>query len=461
MKKILFLLTLTIFSVNAQQKKDSLQEFNRWSIRAAFNTVDSNGNASGNPINNFLSLDEEAYHGFPIKLDLEYRFSELLAFEIAGSLNQWKAGEGNIDQQIITEDQNYFAIDAGLKLYYDEALNFLSNTDWIELYVTGGIGYFKINEGGVSGNLGTGATFWVSDHLGINANATAKWALDSEPALYDTNHTQYALGLSYRFQDQDKDNDGIYDYNDSCPNIAGTKENNGCPDDGAIAKVKNYDSDNDGVNDNLDKCPTIAGPASNNGCPIFDSDKDGVLDNVDNCPTVYGVASNNGCPAPVAVDSDGDGVIDSADNCPTIAGSPSNNGCPVASTPVYETTPVYDNCTSEITRLAKGIKFNTNKNSFTQETYSILQEVISFVNRCPNSRFRIEGHTDSIGSYEYNRALSQRRADAVKSYLINNGVPSYNIIEAIGLGERQPIETNIYEESRRMNRRVEIIQVNN
>jgi outer membrane protein OmpA-like peptidoglycan-associated protein len=464
MKKItklvlVLFLGFSALNINSQNEryleKDSIQDMSRWVLRVGMNAVDDNGNESGSIFNNFLKLDEEAHGGFPIKVDLEYRLSRILGIELSGSLNTWKAGEGIIEEVPVTVDQDYFAVDAGLKVYYDNLLGLFKKSDWLDLYLRGGLGYFKQEEGGVTGNLGTGVQFWIADHFGLNLNATAKWALNdsNENDIYDTNHTQYSFGISYRFQDQDKDNDGIYDYDDYCPNIPGTREFNGCPAE-EIAPVV-LDSDKDGVIDSEDKCPTVYGPTSNNGCPYADSDGDTVIDPEDECPNVPGLVSKKGCPE---VDSDGDGVLDTADKCPTVAGVASNYGCPVVQETVVVAAPIeYDR--TEIERLSRAIRFNTNKSTFLEETYPILQSVISFVNRYPSSRFRIEGHTDSIGSYESNRALSQRRADAVKTYLLNNGVASYNIEQAIGYGERQPIESNMYKEGRRVNRRVEIKQV--
>ncbi len=85
----------------------------------------------------------------------------------------------------------------------------------------------------------------------------------------------------------DKDNDGLFDYVDDCPNKAGPKENRGCP---------YNDSDNDGIIDNDDDCPSLPGPMGNKGCPYKDSDNDGLLDRDDNCPNTPGPKSNKGCP---------------------------------------------------------------------------------------------------------------------------------------------------------------------
>ncbi|MGX5685253.1 vWA domain-containing protein [Chryseobacterium cucumeris] len=85
------------------------------------------------------------------------------------------------------------------------------------------------------------------------------------------------------------------------------------------------DKDQDGIPNKLDKCPDIAGPVENEGCPWVESDGDGVIDKDDACPAVAGPPENNGCPWP---DTDGDGVLDKDDACPTVPGLPEYNGCP-------------------------------------------------------------------------------------------------------------------------------------
>jgi hypothetical protein len=85
------------------------------------------------------------------------------------------------------------------------------------------------------------------------------------------------------------------------------------------------DKDQDGIPNKLDQCPEIAGPVENNGCPWPDTDGDDIIDKDDACPEVAGPPENNGCPWP---DTDGDGILDKDDACPTVPGMPDYNGCP-------------------------------------------------------------------------------------------------------------------------------------
>ncbi|MCH4565024.1 OmpA family protein [Halomonas sp. EGI 63088] len=85
----------------------------------------------------------------------------------------------------------------------------------------------------------------------------------------------------------------------------------------------------------------------------------------------------------------------------------------------------------------------------------ILDEVASRLRENPDLRVRIDGHTDSVGSDEYNLDLSQRRAESVRDYLMSQGIAG-NRMTATGYGEERPVATNDTDEGRSLNRRVEI-----
>ena len=74
----------------------------------------------------------------------------------------------------------------------------------------------------------------------------------------------------------------------------------------------------------------------------------------------------------------------------------------------------------------------------------------------PNSTISIEGHTDNTGTANYNRILSQRRANAVADILVNNGVPPARLY-AVGRGQNEPVASNLSATGRAQNRRVEIV----
>lgn len=85
-----------------------------------------------------------------------------------------------------------------------------------------------------------------------------------------------------------------------------------------------------------------------------------------------------------------------------------------------------------------------------------LNKLVAFLNRYPDRTVAIEGYTDSVGSEDYNQGLSERRADAVKSYLAGQGISSIRL-SASGKGESAPVAGNDSAAGRQQNRRVEVI----
>lgn len=262
----------------------------------------------------------------------------------------------------------------------------------------------------------------------------------------------------YHYKLRDKDNDGIENRSDNCPDVAGPIENNGCP---------WKDTDGDGVLDKDDDCPAEVGPKENNGCPWKDTDGDGVLDKDDDCPQEVGTMQNKGCP-----DSDGDGIVDKDDRCPNIAGRIENKGCPdtdgdtlvdIDDSCPNTAGPISNNGCPEVTAevqkqlnsYAKTILFDTGKSTIKSESLSVMVDIIRILTEYPNANFTVEGHTDSVGSATSNQRLSEARANSVRDFLIKEGITS-NRLSAKGYGEDKPIATNANRNGRKQNRRVEI-----
>lgn len=99
--------------------------------------------------------------------------------------------------------------------------------------------------------------------------------------------------------------------------------------------------------------------------------------------------------------------------------------------------------------------FDTNKWEIKKECYPPLDFLYEQLKQNPNMKIEIAGHTDNIGSDEYNLRLSQNRANAVKEYLVNKGISPDRII-AKGYGKSSPLESNDTEIGRARNRRTEV-----
>jgi outer membrane protein OmpA-like peptidoglycan-associated protein len=107
--------------------------------------------------------------------------------------------------------------------------------------------------------------------------------------------------------------------------------------------------------------------------------------------------------------------------------------------------------------LSGSVTFESGKSEILEGAQGKLDEVAqALIKAKPTKGVVVEGHTDSQGSASFNKVLSQQRADAVRSYLIGQGVPA-DTIRAEGKGESRSIADNDTAEGRAMNRRVEIV----
>jgi len=119
--------------------------------------------------------------------------------------------------------------------------------------------------------------------------------------------------------------------------------------------------------------------------------------------------------------------------------------------------PEIDAC-AQVIRL-RGVNFGFDKAEITPEASVILEEAAILlgdaVTACPARKVNVEGFTDWTGPEDYNQRLSERRAEAVRDYLVTQGIPAAQL-NAVGFGEANPIATNETREGRALNRRVEL-----
>jgi OmpA-OmpF porin, OOP family len=233
---------------------------------------------------------------------------------------------------------------------------------------------------------------------------------------------------------KDSDGDGLVDPDDRCPEVPGVARFQGCP-----------DTDGDGIEDSTDKCPKVPGVARFQGCP--DTDGDGIEDSTDKCPQVPGIPELKGCPAK---DTDKDTLPDHRDNCPNEPGPVSNQGCPVQQQQLVEIQ-------RDRIEIKDKIFFDSDRASILPRSNRLLDQVARIIIEHPElEKVWIEGHTDERGSQEYNRELSQKRAEAVRDYIISRGVPGNRLV-AQGYGREYPVASNDTVEGRAANRRVEFL----
>ena len=105
------------------------------------------------------------------------------------------------------------------------------------------------------------------------------------------------------------------------------------------------------------------------------------------------------------------------------------------------------------------VLFETDKSELKAGSFNNLNKLSAFLIQYPEKTISIEGHTDSIGNDDYNLALSERRASAVKSFMLGQGIVSSRM-SALGKGENFPVASNDSSSGRQLNRRVEVIIAN-
>jgi len=266
-------------------------------------------------------------------------------------------------------------------------------------------------------------------------------------------HAQLAVDGSLGCLTQDTDGDGIVDIDDRCvdepEDIDGDRDDDGCPD-------IEPDPDEDGLTGESDSCPDDAEDfdefEDEDGCPDPDNDGDGLLDGSDGCPLeaedLDEFEDEDGCPDP---DNDGDGVTDENDKCPDEMETHNNyvddDGC-------FDELPKNVTIVHKQIVIGEKIKFRSGRATILAVSNEILDSVSQVLKDHPYITVQVEGHTDADGGEEMNQKLSERRAGAVRDYLINTGIEAERLTST-GYGEARPIASNRSAEGKAENRRVE------
>jgi OOP family OmpA-OmpF porin len=383
-----------------------------WQFSFGFNAVDTfptDAIGQGNLFEEFFNIgDHWNIAPYPSQIGIANYLGSCFSLGFIFSLNTISK-YGNLT----AENDSFFATDANIK--YN--LNTLFKTDRFAPFLESGGGYVFFDD--VSAgyfNLGLGVEYVLGEKK--KTVLFAKSLFRNRGENYGNKHFQHSIGLGFRFgAEKDRDEDGIFDKDDACPDTPGLAEFNGCP-----------DTDGDGIQDAEDACPDEAGLTVFNGCP-----------------EQAGLAAFNGCP-----DSDNEGVQDSWDECPDIVGTPANSGCPEISETIIK----------QLNEIGQTIYFPTNSSELNDNTKHIVDQVYDIISAYPNYRIEVQGHTDNIGRDDANMRLSETRAISVSNYLISKGIPESRIYVK-GYGETSPVESNDTARGRALNRRVEFNLISN
>ena len=445
-----FLLVVSVVTMSAQT------EDNPWLFSVGVSAVDIYPEGE-----NFEFFNDNWNVGLPYLTVGRYLFKDA-SFGLTGTYNRIdKWGKAELD-----EDLMYLSFIGSFNYSFSNILKL----NKLDPHIGLGLGYTWIEEGPYNSNnsgepdslngwghinLSGGISYWFNDNLGLTLQTTYNHIGEGDTDILPQ-HWRHSLGLSVRYGGTDTDGDGIYDKKDACPQVPGLKIFNGCPDTdgdgvqdaddrcpndpGSIEFEGCPDSDGDGVSNDKDQCPNVAGLLTLSGCP--DSDGDGITDGDDNCPGTVGPRGNRGCPWP---DSDGDSVLDKDDQCPNEAGSVANNGCPEDPSVII----------NEMLVGLGPVTFSTGQSSILEESEVLLLEVVAILNAYPETKFALEGHTDSKFTEKFNQKLSEKRAASVLNFLTSNGIEASRL-STVGFGETAPVASNDTSEGRAQNRRVEV-----
>lgn len=303
-------------------------------------------------------------------------------------------------------------------------------------------------------------------HLAVNYHRLLKGDEDTIGYGDDGNNGVAELrgGVFYYFsKNRDYDKDGVENKFDLEPyraeDLDGFQDTDGAPD---------LDNDNDTIPDVRDKAPNdpedFDGFQDEDGIPDDDNDSDGIKDPADKCPNAPedfdGFEDHDGCPES---DNDNDGIPDSLDQCPNwpedMNGYLDEDGCPdekPAEKPPSEPEPAPIDVGTNI--ILKGVNFASASSQLDPTAYPILEEVFRNLAKFPEMEIEIRGYTDNVGDFDANKRLSEKRAFAVRSYLLSRGIDPKRIV-AVGYGELDPIDTNATGEGRAANRRIEFVRI--
>ena len=441
-KLSLFLVFLALASMSFAQKEKATC-YNRRLLGIHLNSLDVNTpqswkdntgtRALAGLKNQDLGFSVSYWHTILNQLDFSAKASMLFHNYSAVDRNQYSTSFNQVG----------FEIEPSVNAYmYKETSTF-------NAFVTTGLGL-----GLYSNKFGA----YVPAGLGLTANLsnTAYFILQSQYRFTLTKDAMkdnlfYSFGIAQNISKErpkvvlppppppvvDRDNDGVLDTDDKCPDVAGSAKYQGCP---------IPDTDGDGLNDEQDKCPNVAGTSKYQGCPIPDTDGDGINDEQDKCPSEKGLARYQGCPIP---DTDKDGVNDEEDKCPNVAGPASNQGCPEIEKAVIE----------KVNFAAKNIEYGTGSAKLLAVSFKPLNEIVALMTADQSLKLDISGHSDNVGSEVRNKDLSGQRANSVKEYLAGKGIDRSRM-NAVGYGSEKPIADNKTAAGRAKNRITEIVVSN-
>jgi len=307
------------------------------------------------------------------------------------------------------------------------------------------------SEPDLGGTYGVGARVYLAEQFAFNGGYRGTLIISALDGMRTDGVNEVLLGHSFfggfsfffGSGNSDSDEDGVKDRADACPDTPDGAEVDalGCA----------VDTDGDGVADYQDGCPNTPAEArvDSGGCPM-DDDADRVFDGLDRCPgTPMGAeVDESGCP----IDSDADRVFDGLDRCPDtpFGVDVDPNGCPVP-----EPEPVEPEPQPEVFTFRGTVSFGNGGTAISALAETALREIGELLVAHPGVLVTLEGYADSVGNDDVNLRVSQRRAVAVRNFLVGTFEElTTGQFTVLWYGEARPVADNSTAEGRAQNRRV-------
>ncbi len=235
-----------------------------------------------------------------------------------------------------------------------------------------------------------------------------------------------------------------------------------------MSSAGKMDSDGDGIKDSKDRCPNIAGVRKYKGCPMSEEDmaakaaaEQAARVKAEEEARMKAEAEAK-ARAEAAAEAKAEAEAKARAEAEALAKAEAEAAAKAeaeakAEAARLEAITIRDaEVRAAFAAALTGIQFNSARSTFRDESFAIMDQAVSVIQKYGDMRVLIQGHTDSQGGADANKKLSQARADAVRDYLVSKGI-SVSRLSTSGLGEDYPIADNNTREGRLQNRRVEFI----
>ncbi len=473
---------LLVFSLILSVKIGA-QNINTWRISVGYSIfTKSDDLLIDNRYSNFNNFN------FPNTLSIENRIHNNFSFKFSGTVNEFEKISTAQNLSINKKNDLFLGLDLALKY---SLMGEKGKSTWFNPFLTAGFGYSKFDIfGDTKLTAGVGSNFWIKKNFGLQIGST----FNKSVAIENSNYLNHFVGFIVLFNknvktdlvEKNKVDNEIVDNSKNEIKEKGNKQSE--KDKDALKDVKKIESkittlssENKDVEKDVSvidiktspekdvnsiKAKEFSNPITKKEIVENDILSENENKTIANTKVITNIETKNELKTEKVLDSDGDKVPDELDKCPTVFGEALNAGCPkkndidsnssnsnIKKENVNENSKVENN---ESVLKITSVYFDIDDATVLDNERSKIHMIIYIMDKNPNSKIIIEGHTAKDGDIDYNKKLSENRAKAVKQYFITKGI-SANKIEIKSLGSSQPVSNETTEKAKALNRRARII----